>query len=444
MLYYIFYTLLGDVFRPFRLFRFGTFRMAGAAITAFLIGVIFGPMMIRKFRSMRVTENTSKKDAEKLTELHGSKSNTPTMGGLIMLVGVLGATVLWGNFFDPVANPYLILALVLTAFLGLVGFADDYIKLTHVRRDGLTKRQKSLLQAVAAVAVTMAVFYSLQRSRPGPESVVYLADRHRDFISYCERVGDPELAGKSHPSVDRAVVDPNTGDPIPAPIDRHVLDNYEQIVDGYQKVVTRLHFPFFSNPKYYLPLGVVVFTLLGTVVMVGSSNAVNLTDGLDGLATSCALIVVAVYTVIAAVVGNYVMSGYLDVTYIPMVGELGVISAALLGAGLAFLWFNCYPAQVFMGDTGSLPIGGLVGYMAVVTRHEILLLLVGGLFVAEAVSVMLQVFYFKKTGGKRLFLCAPLHHHFEYKGWPEAKVTVRFIIVGIVLALASLATLKIR
>lgn len=399
MFYYIFYRQLQDSVSGFRLFRFITFRMAGAAITAFLLGIIFGPMLIRLFRRMKVLEKTEKKDAEKLAEMHGVKKNTPTMGGVIVVLSVVVTTVLWGNFNDPV-NLYLSLGLVVMLVLGGVGFVDDYIKLTRIRSAGLTKRQKSLMQGVLALAVGVALYYAFAQTTIGSENYQVLKNLYNGRM-------------------------PAT-------------------VEGYGSIVTRFHLPFVSNPMYYIPLTVIPFAIIASLVMVGTSNAVNLTDGLDGLAMSLALIVVGVFTVLSYVVGHVLISRYLRLTYIPGVGELAVMGSALLGAGLAFLWFNCHPAEVFMGDTGSLSLGGVIGYMAVVTRNELLLFLVGGVFVAETVSVMLQVFYFKKTKGKRLFLCAPLHHHYEYKGWPESKVTFRFIIIGIVLALASLATLKVR
>lgn len=213
----------------------------------------------------------------------------------------------------------------------------------------------------------------------------------------------------------------------------------------HSPTLTHLYFPFARHLKINLAIGGgILFMLFATVVIIGSSNAVNLTDGLDGLAIGCTIIVSTAFTVIAYIVGRKDFTGHLAVTYIPGAGELAICCFALVGAGLAFLWYNCYPASVFMGDCGSLMLGGYLGYVAVALRQELLLFIVGGIFVVEAISVMLQVSFFKLTGGKRLFLCAPIHHHFQRKGWNETKVTIRFLIIEVLLAIFAIATLKFR
>jgi phospho-N-acetylmuramoyl-pentapeptide-transferase len=302
------------------------------------------------------------------------------MGGIIILGSLLASTVLWARL----NNVYVLLAVAVVAALGSLGAADDWIKLTHAVSHGLTRRQKLVVQTALGAAVAVSLYLA---TTDGPLGVRY----------YLSPRG--ELTGP------------------------------------------RLAIPFMAGT--YLPLGLVGFFLLTTLVLVGSSNAVNLTDGLDGLAISCVGMADMAFAAVAYIAGRVDFSRYLFIPYAPGVGELAVFCGAILGAGLAFLWFNCYPAEVFMGDTGSLALGGALGYVAVATRQELLLLLVGGVFVAEAVSVIIQVLYFKLTG-RRVFLCTPLHHHFQFKGWPETKVTVRFGIVAAVLAALSVATLKLR
>jgi len=364
--HYLFYVLRDRLFFDVSLFKYITFRAAFSAITAFLVGVIIGPTIIRRLRRANVTENVGKKDAEKLVRIHDGKTGTPTMGGLIIGLGVLVAVLLWGDL----GNKFVLAALALYIWLAGIGFIDDYIKLAHPTKLGLTKKVKLLAQTAAAVAVADIIYFTAAYS--------------------------------------------------------HVSD---------------LALPFFKT--VVIPLGV-LYVAFAAVVIVGSSNAVNLTDGLDGLAIVCTIMATLAFAVICYIVGHARFAEYLFVWYVPGVGELSVLCAAMIGAGLAFLWFNCHPAEVFMGDTGSLPLGGVLGYAAVAAKQELLLVVVGGVFVVEALSVLWQVLYFRRTGGKRFFLCAPLHHHFEYKKIPETKIVVRFAIVAAVLAAFSLALLKLR
>jgi phospho-N-acetylmuramoyl-pentapeptide-transferase len=383
VLYHLCYQLiferLGAV-SAFRVFRYISFRMVAAAMTAFLVGMVAGPFLIRWLKARRITERTDKTDSPVIARLHSTKASVPTMGGIIILGSLLASTFLWARLDDV----YVLLGVAVVAALGSLGAADDWIKLTHAVSHGLTRRQKLVVQTALGAAVAVGLYLA---TTDGPLSVHY----------YLSPTG--ELAGP------------------------------------------RLAIPFMAGT--YLPLGLVGFLLLTTLVLVGSSNAVNLTDGLDGLAISCVAMADMAFAAMAYIAGRIDFSRYLFIPYAPGVGELAVFCGAILGAGLAFLWFNCYPAEVFMGDTGSLALGGALGYVAVATRQELLLLMVGGVFVAEAVSVIIQVLHFKRTG-RRVFLCTPLHHHFQFKGWPETKVTVRFGIVAAVLAALSVATLKLR
>lgn len=383
MLYHLCYEYLYrhlELFSALRLFRYISFRAAFAAVTAFLVGVLAGPTIIRWLKARRITERTEKTDSPLIAQLHGGKAHVPTMGGLIILVGLLGATVLWARL----DNVYVVLALAVVVVLGLLGGIDDWIKLTHPTRHGLGRRQKLAVQILLGVVVALVLYGT---TREGALAVRY----------YLSPTG--ELAGP------------------------------------------RLALPFAAGT--YLPLGLAGFVLLAAVVCVGSSNAVNLTDGMDGLAIGCVIMADLALAVLVYLAGRADFTRYLFIPYAPGVGELAIFGGAILGAGLAFLWFNCYPAEVFMGDTGALALGGALGYMAVAARQELMLLIVGGVFVAEALSVIIQVLHFKRTG-RRVFLCAPLHWHFKFKGWPETKVTVRFCIVAVLLAALSVATLKLR
>ena len=383
MLYHRCYRLIFErwgLISAFRVFRYISFRMVAAAMTAFLVGMVAGPFLIRWLKARRITERTDKTDSPVIARLHSGKASVPTMGGIIILGSILASTLLWARLNDV----YVLVAVAVVAGLGSLGAADDWIKLTHAVSHGLTRRQKLVVQTALGAAVALSLYFA---TTDGPLSVRY----------YLSPRG--ELTG------------------------------------------ARLAIPFMAGT--YLPLGLVGFLLLTTVVLVGSSNAVNLTDGLDGLAISCVAMADIAFAAMAYIAGRVDFSRYLFIPYAPGVGELAVFCGAILGAALAFLWFNCYPAEVFMGDTGSLALGGALGYVAVATRQELLLLVVGGVFVAEALSVIIQVVHFKRTG-RRVFLCTPLHHHFQFKGWPETKVTVRFGIVAAVLAALSVATLKLR
>lgn len=358
MLYLWLYPLHTE-FSILNVFRYLSFRIIYAAVTAFLLAFVLTPPLIRKLQEIRMGQQV--RDDGPSTHL--SKSGTPTMGGVLILFAMVLATFLWAD----ITNRYVWLVVLATLGFGAVGFADDYLKFVRGRSKGLTATQKILAQGLVALSIGL-VFYFLP---------------------------------------------------------------------GYS---TKLSVPFFKNFTPDLGLLYIPFAVL---VIVGASNAVNLTDGLDGLAIGPIMVASLAYTIVAYVVGNRITSEYLLIPYIEGAGELAVFTASIFGASLGFLWFNTYPASVFMGDVGSLPLGAALGTVAVVSKHELLLLLVGGVFVIEAISVIFQVASYKSRG-KRIFLMAPIHHHFEMKGWEEPKVVVRLWIIAILLALLSLSTLKLR
>lgn len=361
MLLRLLYPLHDKIF-VFNLFHYITFRSAMAAITAFLVSLIFGPALIRMLARMNISENVKKEKSLRLDEIMQKKQGTPTMGGIIILLAILSSTLLWADIF----NKYVILTLFTVVWLGVTGFIDDYLKLKQ-KSKGLTATAKFLSQITLGL-ILGAILY----------------------------------------------VDPQNN--------------------------TRLDIPFLKDVSLQLGIFYILFTVL---VLTGTSNAVNLTDGLDGLATGCVIMVAIALSVLSYVSGNIKFSNYLLIPYISGAGELTVVCSSILGAGLGFLWFNCYPASVFMGDVGSLSLGGALGIIALIIKKELLLVIVGGIFVLEALSVILQVGSFRFFK-KRIFKIAPIHHHFQFLGWPESKVIVRFWIVASLLALFTLVTLKIR
>ena len=350
------------------LLKYLTFRTGLALFTGQIVAVAMGSRFIRWMKSKQGKGQPIRSDGPESHILE--KAGTPTMGGFMILAGMLVGTLLWADL----RNPYVWTVLLVTAGYGVLGFLDDYSKVTKQTVAGIRGSMKLLIQfAIAAVAVFVLVYYGAR----APESA------------------------------------------------------------GFQ---TSVAFPLLKNLLINLGWFYLVF---GAVVIVGASNAVNLTDGLDGLAIVPVMIAAAAFALIAYVVGNAKFADYLQLHLVPGTGELTVFCGALLGAGLGFLWYNAPPAKIFMGDTGSLALGGALGAVAVATKHEIVLAIVGGLFVLEAVSVMVQIASFKLTG-KRVFRMAPIHHHFEKLGWRESTVVIRFWIISVVLALIGLATLKIR
>jgi len=361
VLYWLLYPMAGR-FPILNVFRYITFRTAMSAVTALAVALVLGPAMIRYLRRAQIGQSIRAEGPK----THLTKAGTPTMGGLLILLAVVSATLLWMDL----SNRFVWIALATLVGVGAVGFADDWTKVTRRRSLGLTGRGKLVPQFLVAIAVAFAI---------------------------------------------------------------------EQWA-GHGAFSTVISFPFLK--KLLLDLGVLYIPFVALVV-VGSSNAVNLTDGLDGLATGAVGIAAGTYALLAYVTGNAVAARYLQIPFIPQSGELAVFCGALVGASLGFLWFNCHPADVFMGDVGALPLGAAIAAVAVMTKQEILLAIVGGLFVLEALSVIIQVASFKSTG-KRVFKMAPLHHHFELMGWAESRVIIRFWILALFFAVLGLSTLKLR
>ncbi len=361
MLYHLL-SPLHEQFKVLNVFRYITFRTALATLTALLISLALGPRLIDRLREFQIGQQIRPEGPQS----HQSKKGTPTMGGLLILIAVVLPSLLWADLTDT----FVWIVLISTLLYGVIGFADDYLKITRKRSLGLTTRQKFAAQIVVAFAVGCAL--------------LYLAH------------------------------------------------------DG--RYPTTLSVPFFKRLAPDLGWLYLPWTIL---VLVGAANAVNLTDGLDGLAIGTSLIASGTYAILAYTAGHAKVAGYLDVTNVKGVGELSIVCGAMVGASLGFLWFNCNPAQVFMGDVGSMALGGALGTTAILIKQEILLVFVGGLFVLEALSVILQVGSFRLRG-KRIFRMAPIHHHFELSGWPEQKVVIRFWIIAIIFALIGLSTLKLR
>jgi len=362
MLYHLLVPLADD-FGALNVFRYLTFRTGGAVITALIVSFLFGPVLIETLKNRQQEGQPIRDDGPESHLL--TKKGTPTMGGLLILIALTTTTLLWADL----SNGFVWAALGVTIAFGVIGFLDDFMKVSKRDSSGLSGKLKFLLQVV----ITVVTAFWIMRNLP------------------------PEL---------RTVV----------------------------------AVPFFKDTLLEFRWMFVAFAVL---VMVGASNAVNLTDGLDGLAIVPVMIAAGVFALIAYLVGHSVFANYLQIHHVKGTGELAIFCGAIVGAGLGFLWFNAPPAKVFMGDTGSLSLGAALGAVSVITKHELVLAIVGGLFVLETVSVIVQVLSFRLTG-KRVFAMAPLHHHFEKKGWAESTIVIRFWIIASILALAGLATLKLR
>ncbi len=360
MFYYL--SDLADASSIFNVFRYTTFRTGGAMFTGALIVLLFGPSIIANLRFRQGKGQPIRADGP---QTHFKKAGTPTMGGLMILAGITGSTLLWANL----ASVYVMTVIGVTLLFGIIGFYDDYLKVTRQSDKGFSGKARLLLEVlVASIAA-----YVIMRS-------------------------------------------------------------------GIEEFSSSLTFPFFKDLILDLSWFFIPFAAF---VIVGAGNAVNLTDGLDGLAIVPVMIAAASFGVIAYLSGNAIFAAYLNIHFVPGTNELAVVCGAVVGAGLGFLWFNAPPAAIFMGDTGSLALGGLIGTVAVATKHEIVMAIIGGLFVMEAMSVIIQVGFFKMTG-RRVFLMAPIHHHFEKLGWTESQVVIRFWIISVMLALVGLSTLKLR
>jgi phospho-N-acetylmuramoyl-pentapeptide-transferase len=381
MLYYLLYHILQRYFSPLNVFRYITVRTVYASLTAMFLALVFGPWLIRRLREMQIGQFIR----EEGPEAHKKKAGTPTMGGVLIVLSTAIPTLLWADL--SVAFIWL----TLFALLGFaaIGFVDDYAKVAKKQNLGLTARNKLLLQILVSLVVGVALLDLATHAEHSTQLVFPFFKRFQ-----------PDL-------VVHTFLDPG------------------------------------AFGGHLWPLAFVPFLAFIALVIVGSSNAVNLTDGLDGLAIGCTVIAAGALTVLTYVSSNFRWAQYLDIQYIPGVGELTVFCGALVGASLGFLWYNAHPAEIFMGDVGSLSLGGTLGVIAVIIKQEILLFFVGGIFVIEALSVILQVGSFKLRG-KRVFRMAPIHHHFELLGWSESKVIVRFWIAALVFALFALTTLKLR
>ncbi|MGQ3003951.1 MAG: phospho-N-acetylmuramoyl-pentapeptide-transferase [Hydrogenophaga sp.] len=381
---------LSPEFGSLRVFQYLTFRAVMAAMTALLVGLVAGPYFIRRLAALKIGQPIR----EYAMQTHLSKGGTPTMGGVLILFSIALSTLLW---FD-LTNRFVWIVLLVTLGFGAIGWVDDWRKVVNKDPEGMRSREKYFWQSVIGLVAAFYLVFSVSESSNLRVLELFVAWVRSGF------------------SVD---LPPQAG----------------------------LLVPFFKEISY--PLGVFGFVIMTYLVIVGSSNAVNLTDGLDGLAIMPVVMVGSALGVFAYVTGNTVFARYLLLPHIPGAGELLIFCAAMAGAGLAFLWFNTHPAQVFMGDVGALALGGALGTIAVIVRQEIVLAIMGGIFVVEALSVMLQVSWFKYTKrrygtGRRLFQMAPLHHHFEKKGWKETQVVVRFWIITMLLCLVGLSTLKLR
>ncbi|MGY8525797.1 phospho-N-acetylmuramoyl-pentapeptide-transferase [Paracidovorax citrulli] len=381
---------LQDDYSFLRVFNYLTFRAVMANLTALVIGLAFGPWVIRKLTELKIGQAVRTVGPQ----THLVKAGTPTMGGVLVLLSIFVSTVLWCDW----SNRFIWVVMVVTFGYGAIGWVDDYRKVVYRDPRGMSSGEKYFWQTL--IGIVAAVYLAFSISEASNVKVWHL------FVSWVEGGLSLDMPYKSN-----------------------------------------LLVPFFKEVSY--PLGVAGFIVLTYFVIVGSSNAVNLTDGLDGLVIMPVVLVGSALGVFAYVMGSAVYSKYLLFPHIPGAGELLIFCSAMAGAGLAFLWFNAHPAQVFMGDVGALALGGALGTIAVIVRQEIVLFVMGGVFVAETVSVMLQVTWFKFTKrrygeGRRLFRMAPLHHHFELSGWKETQVTVRFWVITLMLVLIGLSTLKLR
>lgn len=381
---------LGPEFGFLRVVQYLTFRAVMAAMTALLIGIILGPWVIRRLTELKIGQPVR----DYAMQTHLKKSGTPTMGGVLILLAIAISTILWFDW----TNRFVWIVMLVTLGFGAIGWVDDWRKVVNKDPEGMRSREKYFWQSLIGLVAALYLVFSISES--SNMRVLQL------FYTWVKSGFDVNLPPKAG-----------------------------------------LLLPFFKEISY--PLGVFGFVFMTYVVIVGSSNAVNLTDGLDGLAIMPVVMVGSALGVFAYVTGNVNYSKYLLLPYIPGAGELMIFCAAVAGAGLAFLWFNAHPAQVFMGDVGALALGGALGTIAVIVRQEIVLAIMGGIFVVEALSVMAQVAYFKYTKrrygeGRRILLMAPLHHHFEKTGWKETQVVVRFWIITMLLCLVGLSTLKLR
>jgi phospho-N-acetylmuramoyl-pentapeptide-transferase len=388
-------------------FSYYSTRMILAAITSLLLSIFLGPYFIRKLYELKIGQPIRKDECPLLGQLHEKKNNTPTMGGVLILFSMLVSLLLWMDL----THIFTLILLITTLFLGVIGGRDDYLKLKYKNSKGMSAKKKLLFQGTLSGIIAAYLLIS-----PVSQSV---------------QVGNwfrpPVIKEHAH-------LKGQTEEPASSTVSLSL-----------QTYAARLYLPFMKEPLVtFGGISLLLMAFFIFFVITGSSNAVNLTDGLDGLATGCLIMVASCLAIIGFVSNHIDIANYLNILYIEGSGEIAIYLSAFIGACLGFLWYNGHPAQVFMGDTGSLTLGGIIGVSAVLLKREFLLGLIGGVFVAEALSVILQVASYRLRNKKRIFLCAPLHHHFEYKGWPETKVVIRFWIVGLLLAIIGIASLKFQ
>lgn len=393
-------------------FTYYSTRMILAAITSLLLSIFLGPYFIRKLYEMKIGQPIRKEECPLLGQLHEKKQNTPTMGGILILFSMVVSLLLWMDL----THVFTLILLITTFFLGLIGGRDDYLKLKYKNTKGMSAKGKLLFQFILSAAI--ASYFLIN---PINEAIEMGTWFRPPVIK--EHVKN-DMQSKSEPGVDQAS---------------------QTKVISLKEYASRLYIPFFKGPVVVFGgLSLLLMAFFMFFVITGSSNAANLTDGLDGLLAGCLIMAAGSLGLIAFVSNHLDIARYLNILYIEGSGEIAIYLCALIGASLGFLWYNGHPAQVFMGDTGSLTLGGILGVSAVLLRREFLLGIVGGVFVAEALSVILQVASYRLRNKKRIFLCAPLHHHFEYKGWPETKVVIRFWIISLLFAIIGIASLKFQ
>lgn len=395
----LFYKFLHIWWQPPTVFSYYSTRMMLAAITSFLLTLFLGPYFIRKLYSLKIGQPLRYgQECPLLAELHSKKKDTPTMGGVLILAAMLVSLVLWMDW----SSIFTWLLLLTTLFLGFLGGIDDFLKMKYKNKKGLPAFAKFLAQVVLALAIGWYLISpSLQNTG---EKIGLKAPTAKEQISWQKNLQVRTLNTKQY--------------------------------------ISRIYMPFIKKPLF--SLGTFALLLFIAFVITGTSNAVNLTDGLDGLAVGCVTMVAGVLGLVAFLSSNIEIARYLNILHIENSGEIGVYLCSLIGGSLGFLWYNGYPAQIFMGDTGSLTLGGVLGISAVLLSRELLLALAAGVMVAEVLSVILQVLSYRLRGEKRIFLCSPLHHHFEYKGWAEMKVVLRFWLIGLLLALICVASMKFQ
>lgn len=396
---------------PF-VFEYYSTRMMLAAITSVIISIFLGPRFIKKLYELKIGQTIRNEDCPLLGQLHAKKRDTPTMGGTLILFSILVSMLLWMNL----QHIFTLILFITIVVLGLLGARDDYLKLKYKNTKGISGKKKLLIQISTG---TLLAFYLL--FSPFTESI------HSGTLFQ-----PPLIKEHIHLKANEFVAEKK-------------LPAVTQTIVPLVEYASRIYIPFFKEHIVSFSGFSTIFAVLFIIcVVAGSSNAVNLTDGLDGLAAGCLIMVASCLALIAFISNNIDLAGYLNILYIEGSGEIAICLSALVGACIGFLWYNGYPAQLFMGDTGSLALGGVLGVSAVLLKREFLLAFIGGIFVAEALSVILQVGSYKLRNKKRIFLCAPLHHHFEYKGWPETKVVIRFWIIGLLLAIMGLVSLKFQ